>query len=239
VAIVVLPGCLVWLLFPSLMLAALLASLFLVSALPVFALRWLPPPATVLMIWTRLQRRGGDAPPMAYEWVSYEAIAAPMRLAAIGAEDAHFCSHAGFDWPAIRRALRHNRRGGPRRGASTITQQVAKNLFLWPGRTYLRKAIEAYFTVLIEAMWTKRRILEMYLNIAQFGPGVFGIAAASRVFMDKQASDLSRQEAALLAAVLPNPNRCDVRRPAPAVRLRQVMILDSMRLLGDLNPDEI
>jgi monofunctional biosynthetic peptidoglycan transglycosylase len=129
--------------------------------------------------------------------------------------------------------------GGARRGASTITQQVAKNLFLWPGRTYLRKAIEAYFTVLIEAVWTKRRILEMYLNIAQFGPSVFGIGAASRVLLGKTPSALTLQDAALLAAVLPNPNRYDVRRPSPPVRLRQVLIMDSVRRLGELDPDRI
>jgi monofunctional biosynthetic peptidoglycan transglycosylase len=222
---------------PSGTLATLLIAAFFMPAVPVVALRWLRPPMTPLMVWTRLGHR--SAAPILHDWVRYGAIAASMRLAAIGAEDAHFLAHSGFDWSSIRRALRHNRRGGSKRGGSTITQQVAKNLFLWPGRSYLRKAIEAYLTVIIEATWTKRRILEVYLNVAQFAPSVFGIAAAARVLIGKPASDLSRQEAALLAAVLPNPHRYDVRHPSPAVRLRQVMILDSMRRLGALDPDAI
>ncbi|HXJ83219.1 MAG TPA: monofunctional biosynthetic peptidoglycan transglycosylase [Candidatus Methylomirabilis sp.] len=215
---------------------AALAAVFLASAVPVLALRWIRPPITTFMIWAR--RRRGRGPAVHHEWVPYEAVAPSMRLAAIGAEDVHFVSHAGFDWPSIRRAARHNREGGPQRGASTISQQVAKNLFLWPGRSYLRKAVEAYFTVLIEAMWSKRRILEVYLNIAQFGPDIFGVGAASRILLGKDVASLSPQDAALLAAVLPNPDRYDARRPAPAVRLRQVMIMDSVRRL-DLDPDRL
>ena len=222
---------------PSRACLALLAALFLASALPVLVLRWVQPPTTAFMIRTRRRRRGPETS-VHHEWVPYEVVSPSMRLAAIGAEDAHFVSHAGFDWPSIRRAVRYNREGGPRRGASTITQQVAKNLFLWPGRSYLRKGLEAYFTVLIEAMWPKRRILEVYLNIAQFGPDVFGVGAASRVLLGKEVSDLGPQNAALLAAALPSPGRYDVRRPSPAVRLRQVMIMDSVRRL-DLDPDHL
>ena len=213
-----------------------LAAVFVVSALPVLALRWIRPPTTAFMVGTR--RRQGPGAAIHHEWVPYEGVAPSMRLAAIGAEDAHFLSHGGFDWSSIRRAARHNREGGPRRGASTISQQVAKNLFLWPGRSYLRKALEAYFTVLIEAAWPKRRILEVYLNIAQFAPDVFGVGAASRMLLGKDVASLGLQDAALLAAALPSPDRHDVRRPAPAVRLRQVMIMDSVRCL-DLDPDRL
>jgi monofunctional biosynthetic peptidoglycan transglycosylase len=213
-----------------------LAAIFLVSALPILALRWLRPPTTAFMLGAR--RRQGPGTTVRHEWVPLEGVAPTMRLAAIGAEDVHFMTHSGFDWPSIRRAARHNREGGPRRGASTISQQVAKNLFLWPGRSYLRKTAEAYVTVLIEAMWPKRRILEVYLNIAQFGPDIFGVGAASRILLGKTAATLSVRDAALLAAALPSPDRYDVRRPAPAVRLRQVMIMDSVRRLN-LDPDRL
>ncbi len=213
-----------------------LAAVFLVSALPVLALRWIRPPTTAFMAGARRRRGPGSA--IHHEWVPYEGVAPSMRLAAIGAEDAHFVSHAGFDWSGIRRAARHNREGGPRRGASTISQQVAKNLFLWPRRSYVRKALEAYFTVLIEAAWPKRRILEVYLNVAQFGPDVFGVGAASRILLRKDVASLNLQDAALLAAALPSPDRTDIRRPAPAVRLRQMMIMDSVRRL-DLDPDRL
>jgi monofunctional biosynthetic peptidoglycan transglycosylase len=213
-----------------------IAVAFLVSALSVLALRWIRPPTTAFMLGARRRRGRGAA--IHHEWVPYERMAPSMRLAVIGAEDVHFLSHCGFDWSSIRRAARHNREGGPRRGASTISQQVAKNLFLWPGRSYLRKALEAYFTVLIEAAWPKRRILEVYLNIAQFGPGVFGVGAASRILLGKDVASLGLQDAALLAAALPGPDRRDVRRPAPAVRLRQVMIMDSVRRL-ELDPDRL
>jgi monofunctional biosynthetic peptidoglycan transglycosylase len=216
---------------------ALVTSLFLASALPVLVLRWVRPPTTAFMLSIRRRRRGMERP-VHHEWVSYGAVSPSMRLAVIGAEDARFVSHAGFDWPSIRRAARHNREGGPWRGASTITQQVAKNLFLWPERSYLRKAMEAYFTVLIEATWPKRRILEVYLNIAQFGPDVFGVGAASRVLLGKDVSTLGPQDAALLAAVLPSPSRYDVRRPSAVVRLRQMMIMHSVRRL-DLDPDRL
>jgi monofunctional biosynthetic peptidoglycan transglycosylase len=213
-----------------------LAAAFLVSALAVLALRWIRPPTTAFMVGAR--RRRGPGAAIHHEWVPYEGVAPSMRLAAIGCEDVHFQSHCGFDWSSIRRAARHNRKGGPLRGASTISQQVAKNLFLWRGRSYLRKALEAYFTLLIEAAWPKRRILEVYLNIAQFGPDVFGVGAASRILLGKDVASLGPQDAALLAAAVRNPEHRDVRRPTPDVRLRQVMIMDSVRRL-DLDPDRL
>jgi len=181
----------------------------------------------------RARRRRSREGPILHEWVDYDGIAPAMRLAAIAAEDSYFVLHRGFDWESIRAARTRNREGAAVRGGSTISQQVAKNLFLWPARSYLRKTIEAYFTVLIEALWPKRRILEIYLNIAQFGPGVFGVAAAAKAFAGKEPDALTRQEAALLAAVLPSPTRYRAGQPTPFVRLRQVLILDNMKRLGD------
>jgi monofunctional biosynthetic peptidoglycan transglycosylase len=150
----------------------------------------------------------------------------------IAAEDQQFPFHAGFDVESIREAVRDNARGGRVRGASTITQQVAKNLFLWPGRSWARKALEAWFTVLIEVTWPKERILETYLNVAEFGRGTFGVEAAARHFFGKPALRLSRREAATLAAVLPNPKQFRVERPSRYVRERRDWILRQMAALG-------
>lgn len=203
---------------------------------PVVALRWLRPRTSALMLITRRalapEPDGGRAR-LAYEWVDLDRIAPVMRLAAVAAEDAYFRHHQGFDWESIRAARAHNRAHATRRGASTISQQVAKNLFLWPTRSYARKALEAYFTVLLEACWPKRRILEVYLNIAQFGEDVFGVEAAARRFFARPASDLSLQQAALLAAALPNPVAYRVSRPSHQLRFRQVMVLSAMQRLGD------
>jgi monofunctional biosynthetic peptidoglycan transglycosylase len=210
-----------------------LAVLVVAPVAVVLALRWLRPPTSAFMARARRRRRRSGEGPIAHEWVDYEGIAPAMRLAAIAAEDSYFALHHGFDWESIRSARTRNREGAAVRGGSTISQQVAKNLFLWPARSYLRKTIEAYFTVLIEALWPKRRTLEIYLNIAQFGPGVFGVAAAARALAGKEPTALTRQEAALLAAVLPSPARYQADRPTPFVRLRQVLILDNMKRLGD------
>lgn len=204
-------------------------ALLATSAAVVGILGFLPPPTTAFMVEARLAR---DGRPVAYEWRSESHISPELRLAVLAAEDQRFGQHAGFDFDAIRKAAHHNSRGGSVRGASTISQQVAKNLFLWPGRSYVRKGIEAAFTVLIEAFWTKRRILEVYVNIAELGDGVFGAEAASRRFFGKSAAVLTREEAALLAAVLPNPRTMNVARPSSSVRRRQQWILKQMQALG-------
>ena len=212
----------------------------------VCALRWLNPPTTAFMRSTRSQLQhahahgGGQTqsdrrtpPAIEYTWVPEAGLSPELRLAAIAAEDVYFAVHAGFDWESLRSARADNKAGGRRRrGGSTISQQVAKNLFLWPGRSYLRKAIEACLTVLIEASWPKRRILEVYLNIAQFGPWTFGAEAASRRFFHKPAISLSRSEAALLVAALPNPVDRRVDQPDRTMRYRQLLILGSMNKLG-------
>jgi monofunctional biosynthetic peptidoglycan transglycosylase len=200
----------------------------------VAALRWIDPPTSAMMVEARLQAR------LAHErgyhchylWVPLERISAHAALAVIASEDQQFPFHAGFDLQSIREAVRANARGKHLRGASTISQQVAKNLFLWSGRSYLRKGLEAWFTVLIEAFWPKERILEVYLNIAQFGPGIYGVEAAARAFFHEPAAKLSRSEAALLAAVLPNPRLLHADRPSAYVASRRDWILGQMHDLG-------
>ena len=167
-----------------------------------------------------------------YRWQPYDQISPNMALAAIAAEDQRFPTHSGFDVEAINAAIKDAESGGRLRGASTITQQVAKNLFLWPGGGFVRKGIEAWLTVLIELMWSKQRILQMYLNIAQFDDRTFGVEAASQQFFQVSARDLNAEEAALLAAVLPGPELYSVEAPDWEVRDRQDWILSQMNQLG-------
>ncbi len=170
-----------------------------------------------------------------YRWTDWEAIAPHAALAVIASEDQKFPDHHGFDVEAIQMALDEARDGGRLRGASTISQQTAKNLFLWPGRSFFRKGLEAHLTVLIELCWSKQRIVEVYLNVAEFGDGLFGITAASDHFFGKTPSELTADEAALLAAVLPNPARLRVDDPSPYVRERQAWIRRHMRQLGGVD----
>lgn len=164
------------------------------------------------------------------DWVPLESISPNVMRAAIASEDFRFLDHDGFDFEAIRKAMRANERARQRgdhkiRGASTISQQTAKNVFLWPGRTWFRKGLEAWMTILIEATWSKRRILEVYLNVIEFGDGVYGVEAASLKFFRKRAKAINPAEAALLIAVLPNPRKLRVDRPSSYVRYRQTAIM--------------
>lgn len=206
--------------------AAVASAFLLLSWLPVLALRWLPPPTTAFMLLDPDARTDLD-----YEWTEWAAVGSSLPIAVLASEDQKFPSHFGFDLESIRDAIDDGQRGGRLRGASTISQQVAKNLFLWNGRSFVRKGIEAYFTVLIEATWPKRRILEVYVNIAEFGPGVFGVGAASRRFFAESPSRIGDAQAALLAAVLPNPKRLRADQPSAYVRERQSWILSQMRRL--------
>lgn len=167
-----------------------------------------------------------------YQWAAWETISPHLKLAVVAAEDQKFPYHFGFDVSAMLHAWQAHQDGKRLRGASTISQQVAKNLFLWPGRSLIRKTIEAYVTFLIELLWPKRRILEVYLNIAEFGRGRFGVVDASRNFFAKSPRRLTAQDAALLAAVLPNPLQFRVDRPSDHVLRRQRWILRQMRQLG-------
>jgi len=167
-----------------------------------------------------------------YRWTAWGSIAPAMRLAVIAAEDQKFPYHWGFDIESIAEAMQHPGKRGRLRGASTITQQVARNLFLWPGRSLVRKGLEAYFTMLVEWLWPKRRILEVYLNISEFGDGIYGVSSASQAFFGKRPAELQTQEAALLAAVLPNPVQFHVRNPSAHVRERAIWIEGQMASLG-------
>jgi monofunctional biosynthetic peptidoglycan transglycosylase len=200
----------------------------------VLALRWVHPPVTAFMLEDRVRAFvGGDASyHFRYEWRDWEQVSKNAALAVVAAEDQQFPSHYGFDFAQIDRALQDRERGRRVRGASTISQQVAKNLFLWPAQSWFRKGLEAGLTVLIEFAWPKQRILEVYLNVAEFGRGTFGVQAAARRFFGKDASRLSRQESALLAAVLPAPKRYRADAPSSYVRQRQGWILRQMQALG-------
>ena len=204
------------------------------TATPVLLLRWLRPLGSAFMIEARVaawreHRRDYHTD---FRWVSLEQISPHAAIAVIASEDQQFPFHAGFDFNSIREAVRESERGRRLRGASTISQQVAKNLFLWNGHSFVRKGLEAYFTVLLELSCPKERILEIYLNVAQFGDGVYGVEAAAQRFWHKPARALSSSEAALLAAVLPNPLRLHADRPSRYVRLRREWILTQMRELG-------
>ena len=207
-----------------------------VTVLSVVALRWIDPPFTAFMVADRIGALFTRPPgyEFAYEWRDLEHISRYAAIAVVAAEDQKFPEHRGFDFKQIDKALADRERGRRVRGASTISQQVAKNLFLWPNRTWVRKGLEAYFTVLIEHLWSKRRILEVYLNVAEFGRGVFGVGAASEVFFDKPAARLTPGECARLAAVLPNPMRLHADRPSAYVLEREGWILGQMERLGGL-----
>lgn len=209
----------------------------LLIALPVFTilvLRWVPPPLTAFMAYKRVGAAlaGERDYALRYRWARWERISPAMRIAVVAAEDQKFPHHSGFDLEAIEDAWQEHQRGGRLRGASTISQQVAKNLFLIPERSFARKGLEAYFTLLIEWLWPKRRILEVYLNTAEFGRGIFGVGAAGPRFFNKTPDRLTEHEAALLAAVLPNPARLHADRPSAYVRDRAAWILGQMHGLG-------
>lgn len=205
---------------PILTVFLVLSGLFLAS---VVVPRFLPPPTTFLMMSRTLEGEG-----LSYRWRSLNDISPRLVEAAIASEDSTFCAHRGFDMKAIRKALQANERGGRIRGGSTISQQTAKNVYLWSGRDWVRKGLEAGYTVLIETVWGKRRIMEVYLNVAEWGPGVYGAEAASRHWFDKSAADLTPREAARLAAILPSPRRYNAGSPGPYVRRRAARVQAAM-----------
>lgn len=216
-----------------------LVAAFLITALPVVAMRWMDPWYSAFMLDAALDasRAGKSNYQTDYRWRDLEQISPHAAVAVIAAEDQFFPFHSGFDFKSIREAIRYNEKQATRkrpriRGASTISQQVAKNLFLWSGRGYVRKGLEAYFTLLIELTWPKERILEVYLNIAQFGDGIYGVEAGAQRFYRMPAARLGRYEAATLAAVLPNPITYKVNAPSKYVIGRRDWILGQMRGLG-------
>jgi monofunctional biosynthetic peptidoglycan transglycosylase len=218
-----------------------MAGVFVVgSVVLVLLLRWAPPPASSFIAQSWLGALwAGESAAFRYDWMPMTAISPHAALAAIAAEDQRFPDHFGFDFVEIQDALEDQDEGRPLRGASTLSQQVAKNLFLWPGRSFIRKGLEVWFTVLLELLWPKQRILEVYLNIAEFGEYTFGVEAASRRFFNKPAARLTASEAARLAAVLPNPLRYRVDQPSTYVLKRQRWIERQMRQLSNAYLDKL
>lgn len=202
------------------------------ALLQVAPLRWLDPPTSMFMLIRQAEGLGEKGFTLRQQWRDLDQIAACLPISVVAAEDQQFPRHRGFDLAAIEKALESNAEGGRVRGASTLSQQVAKNLYLWGGGGYFRKALEAGYTVLVETFWPKRRILEVYLNIAEFGDGIYGAEAAAQAFFGKPASQLGDAECARLAAVLPNPKVYDARNPGPYVQRRAAWIQRQVRQLG-------
>ncbi len=204
------------------------------TVLQVVAFRFIDPPGSVFMAIRQVEAwtAGDDAFTLYYQWRDLDRIAPSLAVSVIAAEDQNFAHHRGFDLEAIEQARAHNARGGSTRGASTISQQTAKNLFLWGGRSWIRKGLEAWYTLLIEWLWPKSRILEVYVNVAEFGDGIYGAQAAARRHFGKDAAQLTASESARLAAVLPSPRRYSASRPGPYVQRRAQWIQRNVRQLG-------
>ena len=195
--------------------------------------RFVPPPFTYLMIQRLVeQKMDGEDLKLRKDWVSIDKMSPYLVRAVIASEDQHFNEHWGFDIEALQKAYQHNQKSKKVKGGSTISQQVAKNVFLWPGRSYFRKGLEAYFTILLEITWSKKRIMEIYLNEIEMGHGIDGAEAAAKKYFRKPAKDLSKRESALVAAVLPNPIRWTPANPNAYIQRRQYRILRAMRYVG-------
>lgn len=206
---------------------------FIISIVSVILFRWIPIPVTPLMLIRCVeQKMDGKEMKLNKDWVSIEKISPSLQLAVVCSEDQNFIKHSGFDFEAIEKAMDYNETHSKTRGASTISQQTAKNVFLWPGRSYIRKGLEVYFTFLIEMMWSKERIMEVYLNVIEMGDGIYGAQAASKKFFKKDAKYLSKSEAASIAAVLPNPLRFNAGKPSSYVQRRKSWIMNQMSLWG-------
>ncbi|WP_342317311.1 monofunctional biosynthetic peptidoglycan transglycosylase [Lysobacter sp. FW306-1B-D06B] len=215
-------------------LIALPFALLLLSVVQVATLRFVDPAFSAFMLSRQLEAwsEGDWRFRIAHDWRDLDEISSYVPLAVVASEDQNFADHFGFDLKAIEKARKNNERGRKVRGGSTISQQTAKNLFLWSGRSWVRKGIEAWYTVLIEALWPKHRIIEVYVNIAEFGDGVYGAQAAARTYFGKDADRLGPAEAARMAAVLPSPRRYSISRPGPYVQRRSQAIQRQMRYMG-------
>jgi len=205
--------------------------LFLSHLLYILLLKWVDPPVTMTQLGSLFS---GDG--LKRDYVSMKNISPNAKLAVISSEDQLFADHDGFDFKSIEKAMKHNQKSKSLHGASTISQQVAKNVFLWQGRSWIRKALETYFTFMIELLWSKKRILEIYLNVSEMGRGIYGIEAASRQYFKKPAKSLSRQESAMIAACLPNPKIFTVHPVSRRVAIRYPWIMTQMSRLQE-DPD--
>lgn len=206
-------------------------AFLLISVLTVAVYTVINPPFTPLMFFRAFEYLfAGEQVKIDKDWMSYDELDKKIFRAVVAAEDARFMTHNGFDWRAIKAARRYNEimKGKKKRGASTISMQTAKNTFLWHGRNYIRKGLEAYFTVLIEAVWGKKRILEVYVNVIEWGNGIYGANAASQFYFGHDASTLTKREAALLAAVVPNPRRWDAGHPTNYIQRRANWVMGRM-----------
>lgn len=199
-----------------------------ISVAWVMLYRFVNPPITWLMVQRSSQNIENTKPPVPRKWVAYEDLSENLKRAVIASEDARFMQHAGFDQKAIKEAIQKNKTGGTKRGGSTISQQTAKNVFLWPQRSWIRKGFEAWFTVLIEALWGKKRILEVYLNVIEMGPNLYGAESATQYYFNKSAESLTKRQAGLIAAVLPNPLRWSPAKPTNYISNRANRIVRYM-----------
>ncbi len=205
---------------------------FAITVIWVLIYRFVNPPITLLMIQRGFERQSDKKGwKIKKRWRNYNELSNNLKKAAIAGEDANFLSHWGFDFNAIKRAYQKNKSGRKIHGGSTISQQTAKNVFLWPDRSWLRKGLEAYFTILIELLWSKERILEVYLNVIEMGDGIYGAEAATQTFFKKPATHLSKLEASLLVAILPNPLHWSPKKPTRYIRYRQQVILRNIQRL--------
>ena len=215
----------------------IVVAFFASTILSVVALRWLPVYATPLMFirWAQ-QIKAGEETKWYHHWVPMEEISPSLSLAVMASEDAHFLDHHGFDFKAIEHAAMRNMKHPEKRkmGASTISQQTAKNVFLWPGRSWTRKGLEVYFTTLIEVMWTKERIMEVYLNSIEMGDGIYGADAVAEQHFNTTAKELTKAQCALIAATLPNPRKYNSANPSKYMKKRQQRILHEMKFVEPL-----
>jgi len=209
----------------------LLLILFIAQFVYILLLKWMDPPITLTQLASFLTGHG-----LKRDYVSRSQMSVNAKLAVIASEDQLFPDHNGFDFKSIEKAMKHNQKSKSLHGASTISQQTAKNVFLWQGRSWLRKGLEVYFTFMIEKVWGKKRILEVYMNVAEMGDGIFGIEKASQKYFGKSAANLSRQEASMVAACLPNPRRYSVKPVSKYVAIRSGWILRQMNNL-QADPD--
>ena len=206
------------------------------TILTVLLYSFINPPVTPLMVERVIEQKfDGKEARMSKQWVNIGKISPNMVLAVVSSEDNKFTEHFGFDLEAIEKAQEHNKKSKRKWGASTISQQTAKNVFLWPSRTWIRKGMELYFTSLIEIIWSKKRIMEVYLNIIETGDGVYGVEAASQLYFKKSALRLNRNEAALIASILPNPRKRNPTSPTPYLYGRQSKILGIMNKIGKVD----
>ncbi|UCH66295.1 MAG: monofunctional biosynthetic peptidoglycan transglycosylase [Ignavibacterium sp.] len=210
----------------------ILIFLVMLSIFQVLLYKWSDPITTSVMTQRQICSFFSNEKSPVFRWTDYDEISKEFALAVVASEDQNFPTHFGFDFEQINKAIEEREERRRLRGASTITQQVAKNLFLWEGRSFIRKGFEAYYTLLIELLWSKKRILEMYINIAEMGDNIFGIGKASKIYYNKVPIKLTRDESVSISAVLPNPKRYSALNPSRYIKRRQEWILNQMRLLG-------